>query len=49
VFRIGHLGDMNEPMILGALAGIEAAMTVQKIPFGTDGVAAAVAYLAAQN
>jgi alanine-glyoxylate transaminase/serine-glyoxylate transaminase/serine-pyruvate transaminase len=48
VFRIGHLGDMNEPMILGALAGIEAAMTVQKIPFGTDGVAAAVAYLAAQ-
>lgn len=48
VFRIGHLGDMNEPMILGALAGIEAAMTVQKVPFGTDGVAAAVAYLAAQ-
>ncbi|MFZ2739323.1 MAG: aminotransferase class V-fold PLP-dependent enzyme [Burkholderiaceae bacterium] len=48
VFRIGHLGDMNEPMILGALAGMEAAMTVQKIPFGTDGVAAAVAYLAAQ-
>ena len=47
VFRIGHLGDMNEPMILGALAGIEAAMTVQKIPFGTDGVAAAVAFLAA--
>ena len=46
VFRIGHLGDMNEPMILGALAGIEAAMLVQKIPFGTDGVAAAVAYLA---
>jgi hypothetical protein len=24
-------------------------MTVQKIPFGTDGVAAAVAYLAAQS
>jgi alanine-glyoxylate transaminase/serine-glyoxylate transaminase/serine-pyruvate transaminase len=36
-------------MILGALAGIEAAMTVQKIPFGTDGVAAAVAYLAAST
>lgn len=46
VFRIGHLGDMNEPMVLGALAGVEAAMTVQGIPFGTDGVAAAVAYLA---
>lgn len=46
VFRIGHLGDMNEPMVLGALAGIEAAMTVRGIPYGTDGVAAAVAYLA---
>ena len=46
VFRIGHLGDMNEAMILGALAGVEAAMTVRKIPFGADGVAAAVAFLA---
>jgi len=46
VFRIGHLGDMNEPMILGALAGIEAAMTVQKIPYGPNGMAAAIAYLA---
>ena len=46
VFRIGHLGDMNEPMILGALAGIEAAMTVEKIPHGTSGLRAAIAYLA---
>ena len=46
VLRIGHLGDMNEPMILGALAGIEAAMTVQKIPYGPNGMAAAIAYLA---
>lgn len=45
-FRIGHLGDMNEPMILGALAGIEAAMRVQKIPFGDQGMSAAIAYLA---
>jgi len=45
-FRIGHLGDMNEPMILGALAGIEAAMRVQKIPFGDQGMTAAIAYLA---
>lgn len=41
VFRIGHLGDMNEATILGALAGVEAAMTVQGIPFGAGGVAAA--------
>ena len=26
VFRIGHLGDMNEAMILGCLAGVEAAL-----------------------
>jgi alanine-glyoxylate transaminase/serine-glyoxylate transaminase/serine-pyruvate transaminase len=41
VFRIGHLGDMNEATILGALAGVEAAMSVQGIPFGAGGVAAA--------
>ena len=45
-FRIGHLGDMNEPMILGALAGIEAAMRVQNIPYGDHGMRAAIAYLA---
>ena len=26
VFRIGHLGDLNELMLLGALAGAEMAM-----------------------
>jgi alanine-glyoxylate transaminase/serine-glyoxylate transaminase/serine-pyruvate transaminase len=46
VFRIGHLGDMNEAMILGCLAGVQAAMTVQGIPFGPGGVDAAVASLA---
>ena len=45
-FRIGHLGDLNPPMILGALAGVEAAMVVQDIPFGRDGVQQAVACLA---
>lgn len=46
-FRIGHLGDLNPAMILGCLAGVEAAMTVQGIPFGRDGVQKAVACLAA--
>ena len=45
-FRIGHLGDMNEPMILGALAGIEAAMRVKKITYGDQGMSAAIAFLA---
>jgi alanine-glyoxylate transaminase/serine-glyoxylate transaminase/serine-pyruvate transaminase len=42
VFRIGHLGDVNAPMLLGALAGVEAALTLLKVPYGRDGVAAAV-------
>ncbi len=45
VFRIGHLGDLNPAMILGALAGVEAALHVQGIPY-RSGVAAAVARLA---
>ena len=46
-FRIGHLGDVNAAMILGCLAGVEAAMSVQGIPFGRDGVSRAVECLAA--
>jgi alanine-glyoxylate transaminase/serine-glyoxylate transaminase/serine-pyruvate transaminase len=49
VFRIGHLGDMNEAMILGALAGVEAAMSVLGVPYGAGGVAAAVDYLALEH
>lgn len=40
-FRIGHLGDLNESMILGALGGIETAMTVLGLPH-SSGLAAAV-------
>jgi len=46
-FRIGHLGDVNAAMILGCLAGIEAAMLVQGVPFGREGVQKAVECLAA--
>jgi alanine-glyoxylate transaminase/serine-glyoxylate transaminase/serine-pyruvate transaminase len=49
VFRIGHLGDMNEAMILGCLAGVEAAMRVQGVAFGRGGVEAAIAALAGQG
>jgi alanine-glyoxylate transaminase/serine-glyoxylate transaminase/serine-pyruvate transaminase len=44
-FRIGHLGDCNPAMILGALGGVEAALRVQGIPVG-DGVTRAVQHLA---
>jgi len=46
VFRIGHLGDVNEAMILGALAGVEAAMHAHGVAFARGGVDAAVAALA---
>jgi alanine-glyoxylate transaminase / serine-glyoxylate transaminase / serine-pyruvate transaminase len=46
VFRIGHLGDLNEPMLLGALAAIEMALRVEDIPHGRGGVDAAMAFLA---
>ena len=47
VFRIGHMGDLNEPMIIGALGGVEAALQVCQVPIGKGGVGAAVDYLAA--
>ena len=46
VFRIGHLGDMNAAMILGCLAGVQAALTVQGVAIGEDGVQRAIACLA---
>eukprot|EP00871_Galdieria_phlegrea_P003408 jgi/Galph1/4068/GphlegSOOS_G2777.1 len=45
VFRIGHLGDLNELMILATLAGCEMAMAEVGIPIQMgSGVAAAAEY-----
>lgn len=49
VFRIGHLGDMNEPTILGALAGIEAAMLSMGVPIGRDALPRAIDFLVAPS
>jgi len=46
VFRIGHLGDLNEPMVLGTLAATELGMKLEGVPHAPGGVAAAMAYLA---
>jgi alanine-glyoxylate transaminase/serine-glyoxylate transaminase/serine-pyruvate transaminase len=46
-FRIGHLGDCNPAMILGALGGIEAALQVVGLPVGEGGLRRAVLHLAA--
>lgn len=49
VFRIGHLGDLNEAMVLGCLAALEVAFIELNIPHGPNGVRAAVEYLAHQR
>lgn len=45
VFRIGHLGDTNELTILGALSGVEMALSIADIPHRQGGVAAAMDYI----
>ena len=45
-FRIGHLGDCNSAIILGAIAGIEAALVAQGIPVGQGGTRRALMNLA---
>ena len=47
VFRIGHLGDLNEPMILGTLAAVEMSLRANGVPHGKGGVDAAMEFLAA--
>lgn len=44
-FRIGHMGYLNEPMILGALGSVESSLAVCDIPHGKGGVQAAIASL----
>ena len=46
VFRIGHLGDCNPAMILGAIGGVEAALVSQGIAVGDGGTRRAVLSLA---
>jgi alanine-glyoxylate transaminase / serine-glyoxylate transaminase / serine-pyruvate transaminase len=46
VFRIGHLGDCNPAIILGAIGGVEAAFAALGIPAGDGGTRRAVLSLA---
>lgn len=47
VLRVGHLGDLNEPMILGTLGVIEMSLRQNGVPHGRGGVDAAMEFLAA--
>ncbi|MEA2985143.1 MAG: alanine-glyoxylate transaminase / serine-glyoxylate transaminase / serine-pyruvate transaminase [Alphaproteobacteria bacterium] len=44
-FRIGHLGDTNELMLMGALAATEMTLALAGIPFKKGGVQAAMDYI----
>ena len=44
-FRIGHLGDLNDLMLAGALSGIEMGLDLAGVPHHKGGVAAALDYL----
>jgi alanine-glyoxylate transaminase/serine-glyoxylate transaminase/serine-pyruvate transaminase len=44
-FRIGHLGDTNELMLMGALAATEMTLGIAGIPFKKGGVQAAMDYI----
>jgi len=45
VFRIGHLGDFNDLMLCGTLAGVEMGLSLAGVPFRKGGVAAALEFL----
>ncbi|WJY22960.1 aminotransferase class V-fold PLP-dependent enzyme [Fontisubflavum oceani] len=45
VFRIGHLGDFNDAMLMGTLSGIEMGLSKAGIPHRSGGAATAMAVL----
>jgi alanine-glyoxylate transaminase/serine-glyoxylate transaminase/serine-pyruvate transaminase len=46
VFRIGHLGDFNDLMLMGTLAGVEMGLGIAGVPHKRGGAQAALDYLA---
>ena len=45
MFRIGHLGDFNDLMLMGTLAGVEMGLGLAGVPHQKGGVQAAMGYL----
>ena len=45
VFRIGHLGDLGDLSLAGALCGVEMGLAAAGVPIARAGVLAALAYL----
>jgi len=49
MFRIGHLGDLNDLMLMATLAGVESSLAISGVPMQREGVAAATAYLESRD
>jgi alanine-glyoxylate transaminase/serine-glyoxylate transaminase/serine-pyruvate transaminase len=49
VFRIGHLGDLNDLTLAGTLSGVEMGLTLAGVPHKTGGVLAALESLASES
>jgi len=47
VFRIGHLGDFNDLMLMGTLSGVEMGLAVAGVPHQSGGAQRAMDYLKA--
>jgi alanine-glyoxylate transaminase/serine-glyoxylate transaminase/serine-pyruvate transaminase len=45
-FRIGHLGDFNDLMLVGTLSGVEMGLSIASVPFSKGGTQSALDYLA---
>jgi alanine-glyoxylate transaminase / serine-glyoxylate transaminase / serine-pyruvate transaminase len=49
VFRIGHLGECNDLVLMGALTGVEKGLAAAGVPHRAGGVAAAMRELEASD
>jgi alanine-glyoxylate transaminase/serine-glyoxylate transaminase/serine-pyruvate transaminase len=49
VFRIGHLGDLGELSLAGALCGVQMGLAQAGVPIARDGVSAALDYLGSSS
>ena len=47
LFRIGHLGDFNDLMLMGTLSGIEMGLHLADVPHQTGGAQSALNFLKA--
>jgi alanine-glyoxylate transaminase/serine-glyoxylate transaminase/serine-pyruvate transaminase len=49
VFRIGHLGDFNDLMLIATLGGVEMGLKIAGVPYTAGGVQAAMDFLSTSS